>query len=158
MSVTQTVHMSSPGVNQLTRSFIPLRTPVSSRAESNFLYDQTKTHVTSGRNENIFQEDSCRIRLLQDRRDWKSIRIWSAPVKDEEGSKLRTIITTPSHQLCPVNAGTKVHSTRLTARSAHGLAAVPLTSQTVAHSVPVLWIESCLKAFYDIRKAKSNKS
>lgn len=92
MSVTQTVHMSSPGVNQLTHSFIPLRMPASSRPESNnFLSDQTKPHVTSGRNENIFREDVCKIRLLQDIRDWQSIRIWSVPVKGEEGSELSTI-------------------------------------------------------------------
>lgn len=79
-------------------------------------------------------------------------------MKGEEGSELSTIITIPSPQQCPVNADTKVHSTRLTDRSAYGLAAVPLISQTAAHSVPVLRIESCLKAFYDIRKAKSHKS
>lgn len=72
-------------------SFIPLRTLASSRSESNFLSDQTKPHVTSGKNENIFQEDSCKIRLLQDTRDWKSIRIWSVSVKGEEGSELSTI-------------------------------------------------------------------
>lgn len=50
-------------------SLIPLRTPASSRPESNFLSDQTKPHATSGKNENIFREDHCNIRLLQDIRD-----------------------------------------------------------------------------------------
>lgn len=63
-------------INSFIHSFIPLRTPASSRPErNNFLSDQTKPHVTSGRKENIFREDFCKIRLLRDIRDWQSIRL-----------------------------------------------------------------------------------